>query len=637
MTQHKPTLRVDRLVVLKGQHRAADLSFHAGVNVIAGENSSGKTTLIRFLAYGLGGEQLSFNQTASSCDTTLVQLSANGSPLTLRREVSTRQQQPIAIFWGPMDKALVAGIEQWELYPFRRSDSKLSFSQVVFRTLEIPEFRGERDSNITLHQIFRLIYSDQESSSGDLFRFEKFDSAITRQAIGDFLLGVDDNKIYDLRLVEADTDKRLGTVIAELKAVYQALGRSGTDLSVEFFEQQVASIKHELSAVEQSIASLKSATEAQVSNKTATKEDAELRQRLSHLHLQVSHRKDQQSRLQAEIADSQLFVAELRSRLEAATEASSAAKYLGSVDFAYCPSCMSPVSSDSRRGYCALCKSAVSRDAANSQLLRMRNELSLQIKESEALLEGRRDEVAFLEREIPDLTRQLEQLQRRFAESKQQWRTPLEIDLENALRRAGQLEQELINKSELRKLVVLLQQKAEERNSLNAELSRVREEIARLVELRDSRRQDAYNAVAGMLKRILRSDLPRQSEFLSAEQIEFDFGANRLYVDSHQEFSASSMVYLRHSFHLALLAASCIKPYFRFPRLVILDGIEDGGMEPERSFNFQAEILRLSESMPVDHQIILTTSNIAPLLDTENFVIGKKHTHSKKSLYDRPT
>jgi hypothetical protein len=64
----------------------------------------------------------------------------------------------------------------------------------------------------------------------------------------------------------------------------------------------------------------------------------------------------------------------------------------------------------------------------------------------------------------------------------------------------------------------------------------------------------------------------------------------------------------------------------------MLDTIEDKGMEPERSHNFQNLILGTSKSSPVEHQIIYATAMIAPDLDDEQFVIGKFSTRDNPTI-----
>jgi hypothetical protein len=55
----------------------------------------------------------------------------------------------------------------------------------------------------------------------------------------------------------------------------------------------------------------------------------------------------------------------------------------------------------------------------------------------------------------------------------------------------------------------------------------------------------------------------------------------------------------------------------------MIDTTEDKGMEPERSHNFQNQILRVSREAKVEHQIIYATAMISPDVDDEEFLIGR--------------
>ena len=56
MTLFESTLIVQRLVIRRSSLIAYDEKFHMGVNIIRGENSSGKSTILNFIFYGLGGD-----------------------------------------------------------------------------------------------------------------------------------------------------------------------------------------------------------------------------------------------------------------------------------------------------------------------------------------------------------------------------------------------------------------------------------------------------------------------------------------------------------------------------------------------------------------------------------------------------
>ncbi len=150
--------------------------------------------------------------------------------------------------------------------------------------------------------------------------------------------------------------------------------------------------------------------------------------------------------------------------------------------------------------------------------------------------------------------------------------------------------------------------------------------------MQQRRLERAYTEIADEVRTLLHNDLRRQDTFETAQSIQFDFAANKISVDGHSYFSASSRVILKSSFILAFFAAATKDPEFRHPRFVMIDTTEDKGMEPERSHNFQNQILRISESSKVQHQIIYATAMISPDLDDEVHTIGKFSTRDDATL-----
>ena len=149
MTLHKPSLFLDRLLVHASGRCVYDQVFHEGINVIYGENASGKSTILDFIFFVLGGESPRWKEQALRCDTVFAGVQINGESLTLSRIVSEARQQPVSIYWGGLNEALESAAEGWETYPYRRTTNKDSFSQVLFRSLEMPEVPADDASNCT--------------------------------------------------------------------------------------------------------------------------------------------------------------------------------------------------------------------------------------------------------------------------------------------------------------------------------------------------------------------------------------------------------------------------------------------------------------------------------------------------------
>ena len=155
MIRFEPTLEVSRLVIERHSRPVYDEAFHTGVNIIRGENSSGKSTILNSIFYGLGGDLKTWSEAALLCTRVIVEVSINGLPATLSRDISVEPGQPMDVYGGPYALAMRAPRSEWMRYPYRRSQSRESFSQALFRILGIPEVAGEGTGNLTMHQILR--------------------------------------------------------------------------------------------------------------------------------------------------------------------------------------------------------------------------------------------------------------------------------------------------------------------------------------------------------------------------------------------------------------------------------------------------------------------------------------------------
>src|SRR5690606_35602858 len=120
--------------IYKREHVVFDESFHEGLNIIRGENSSGKSTIMDFIFFGLGGNLTTWRAAAAQCERVILGVELNGVPITLSRYVEPQPLRPMLIYWGPFEDAVQSDLRRWEIYQFARRE-KESFSQVLFRLL----------------------------------------------------------------------------------------------------------------------------------------------------------------------------------------------------------------------------------------------------------------------------------------------------------------------------------------------------------------------------------------------------------------------------------------------------------------------------------------------------------------------
>ncbi len=632
MTMFEPTLAVCRLVVLQNSHTALDISFHKGVNVVRGRNSSGKTTVMDLLAFSLGAESIRWKPEALRCTETLVEVELNGVTACLRREISSEAQQPMAIHWGGLSTAVSLPKEKWERYPFKRSPLRSSFSQVLLEALRMPQAQGDGASNLTLHQILRVLYADQPSVHSPIFRLDKWDSALTREMIGAYLSGAYDDDLYSAQLRTRVVESELSKKVSGLKGIFHILGSAGHTPDLALTNYRISELERKRDDLAAQLLGLKSGLNP-AELKDHESEAVRARKSLSKARSNLAKSLDKLEEIRLEISDSELFIAELRDRLTNLDQSQVTRSELGSIEFPFCPCCLEKVEAvDSGESHCSLCKSALPDGINESQILRMRNELTLQLSESELLMSKRSGESKDVKSKIPLLKEEVKKLSIEYLNITSTSATGTEEAIEDIARSLGALDEEIQQAHRLKSLSDAIEVLQKERDQLQNELTALEVKIETLQKRQESRLEQVAGAVESSMLRLLPMDLPLQPEFSSAQSVIVDYIENSVYVNGSKNFSESSAVVLRHIFHLALLSASTQISFMRVPRFMMLDGIDDGGMEKERSHRLQDIIVNECRKFKVDYQLIFATSDINPGIESSDLVVGRYFNSESRSL-----
>jgi len=632
MTFLNPSFSIRRFKVFQGGREAFSCAFHKGVNVIRGRNSSGKTTIMDLLAFSIGAENIRWKPQALLCTLTLTEVLLNDKPACFKREISKDSMRPLSILWGTMDDALKSSPNQWEIYPFKRSEKTLSFSQVILNSMDMPLAQGEGASILTMHQILRVLYADQPSVHSPIFRNDIFDKALTRETVGDYLCGIFDDKLYSSLIELKQVDSTLSTKISELRSIFSVLGRSGQSENIHFIEQKIIDLESKKNKLYDKLNDLKGRAIAEGNNKNADREKTDtLRKRLNKAKADEVRNSDKVASLEMEVADSEMFINELEARYQALNESGVAREFFSNVQFQFCPSCLSELYSTSD-GSCTLCKNHTPEGSEAPQLLRMKNEISVQLKESKFLLEHNCEELNKLKVQIPELKKNVQALVREYEDVSTTWENAYEIEFEALTKSIGRIEEEINQAYESQKLSDVITELQNDRNNLQSRKDILESLIESLQGKEQSRKVDVAKTVEDIMIRLLKLDLPLQTEFIEPKQVSFSFVDNEVYVNGSKNFSESSAVVLRHVFHLALLTASLNKSYMRLPRFLMLDGIDDGGMEKERSHNLQKIIVQETQSYLHDFQLIYATSEINPAYDDTELVVGRYFNPDDRSL-----
>lgn len=617
MFEHS-TLIVNRLVVTKERKFVYDQVFYAGINIIRGENGTGKSTVIDLLCYSLGTEFKNWTTEQECCDYTFVEVLFNNRQFTLKRKISSSGKEPMDIFEGNMDDSFNDSVN-WSRYPSTRSTQKESYSQRIFELLGLPQHKTDESQNLTVHQIMRLIYVDQVTQTTQLLNSEiQFDKSITRKAIGEYLLGLDDLAIHSLRQKLINEKKEFEDTRGELKAIYNLLGATHEST---LLDAEMLTVKSEIKKLEERKGRISSSSFDDLDIRIKEKCIA-LKNKIETLSSSISHREDDLSFLTSEVNETTFFLSSLNKRLLSLNESQTINEELGNLSFKFCPLCLCKISEHKEPNTCSLCKSDISKENRIYSYIQMANELKFQIIESNKLIEDYNKKISFINLSLPHDKEKLA----RFADEYRNLSQGADIK-ESAISEVataiGFYQCDLLRikeKLDLANQVDLLENK---KTIAAGNIESLERQIEGYEANREERKEKVYNSIEAIAKEFLIGDGGYEESFKRPEVVSFDFGKDKMFVNGRSKFSASSMVVMKNAIRSAIFFNSILDEASRFPRFFILDNVEDKGMAPDRSQNFQRLLVNKCKEYDDDfYQLIFTTSMIDPELDKSDFVVG---------------
>ena len=351
-----PALFIERFIVFRDNLTVYDQVFHKGVNIIRGANSTGKSTVMDLLYYALGGVLKEWTDEQERCTHVHEEASLSGRIFCLRRDISETGKAAMTFFEGETEAALDDS-KNWFRYPSSRREDKHSYSEQLFNLLGLPQHKTESANNLTMHQILRLIYVDQLTDTTKLLNDEKeWDNAVTRKAIGEYLLSVDDLEAHKLRQQLIAANKHYESINGELTAIIKVLRR----------EEQVFQIEQIRADLNESFGEIKILEEQRKTVQNRKFDDLEKEVREKSVRISEELRKlseeleilaQSKSSATAERLDILAFVTSIRERLTSLEHSTITNEEFGEVGFDYCPSCLSELKEDVEEGHCKLCGS----------------------------------------------------------------------------------------------------------------------------------------------------------------------------------------------------------------------------------------------------------------------------------------
>ena len=612
---------------------AYDENFHKGVNIIRGDNSSGKSTISHFIFYALGGAFSDWTDEAKLCSTVFCEIEVNGAVIVLKRYVSEGSANPMFIYMGSMDDLSKVTTEaQWQKFPYKTTENKRSFSNILFEYLKIPIVYGE--SNITMHQILRLLYIDQDSPTNSLFFYEQFDTGLTRETIAELLLGVYDENLYKDRISKREKTKKLESLQTEINGI-KKFHSDKRELNPDYIRNLIIRAEQNKEEIAIKITSLKDKQTKVVYTKNSELNFQKLSRRAINQRREVRKLENEISKLNYEIDDSNYFIETLENKKDALSKSISTRQFIDSLPFRYCPECLSQLAPP-QDNHCSLCKQKIDDEKNPLIAQRMAQEISFQILESKKIRDSRNNKLIEFKSALETSKVELTRLQRDINISLNDIQSFRDEKIDSLLIEKGEIDGLIIQYQTMLETAEKYNLLIDEMHSTEKEIDKLKDSIYALELNQKYLKKLIESKIEDIAIKLLHNDLNREEGFREATNLKINYYDNSIYVDDEKKkFSASSMFYLKNVARFAIFFASMEIPEMRFPRFILCDNMEDNGIEEERAQNFQNLIISTANNYnKKDFQIIYTTSYITEELNKSDYIVGKYYSEDNGKTLD---
>ena len=632
-------LFLHRLIIYTQNNQIAyNEKFHKGINIINGDNSSGKSTISHFIFYVLGGYFNDWVKEAKRCREVIAEVEMNGAIFTLKRSININPDtkkgnpmEPIYIYWGTVANLETVAAHEWQKFNYNSSAEKKSFSNVFFESLDLPIVKG--DSNITFHQILRLLYVDQESPTSSLFLYEQFDTTLTRETVSDLLLGVYNQPLYDAKARKVEADKEFDDVRREIKVIKQFIPNELNLFPAHILQQitgkeaEIFKIEEELIQLQENNRTVKFTHNTKLAFEQLTQESIVQRNIVNDLQEKITS-------LKYEIDDSLYFIETLESKIKAIKNSILTREFLGDFPLDYCPECLSDLKTPELASTCKLCKEPIDQSFGITQARKIEQELSFQIKESKSLILKRDRLLIELQSRMDSEKIKLKQIQTKVNTALKDVKSIRDEKIDKLYVDKGFVDGEILQLRTLLENAELYQKLVKKRDDLEKEIMFLTASIKKMHGQQEKLKISINRAIEKEGLYLLNNDLERQEDFKAAKEFNIDYRNNLAFIaDKEAKYSASSNFYLKTAARFAIFLASLTIEKMRYPRFILCDNMEDKGIEPLRANNFQRIIINEAKKFKADnYQMIYTTSYLPEELQGSAYIVGEYYTKQNPSL-----
>lgn len=237
-------------LILIGHRKDYRVTFHPGINIIYGDADTGKSSILRFVYYLLGGKQIKIDEEiSSSVKYAVLEISINGKPYCISRDIfnPTRDIDVYSCKYSEISNSFP---EKYKSSITKGDDQNKSLSEFILEALELPAVRLKqaptKDSSETARlsflDLFKFIYLDQDDvGSAHMLNIGNHVLETKNREVFKYIFNVLDSGTSEIEVDIASKTQEKTQIANQYSAISHFLSQAEFK-SAEFLDEEISNI-----------------------------------------------------------------------------------------------------------------------------------------------------------------------------------------------------------------------------------------------------------------------------------------------------------------------------------------------------------------------------------------------------------
>lgn len=596
MPDLSPRLMINTLSVMSNsdQQWHCELEFVDGINVIQGENSLGKTTVLKLIHYILGASNVDFVREIDQCALVKSQVSLNDRKFLIQRSLHEGKRKPSI-------QTLGSGyIPELSLSDFLNT----MLLELSIPLNKIPQ-TGKLASiplPVKFSDLYLLMQISQEFGGSELYEMPSKNNDRMQKAIIETLLALSGEDTLDMEVERAQLQAKKQVIDDEIKAYKKLMWELSIPIR-DTIESKLAELETERSIKIQERESLRQQMRGD-SNIISG-----IRTVVIELDRQIAGLLQEIAFLEEKIKEYSLSRNEVINEQQRIKRYGTSKDILSSFTFVQCPRCNQKITDNMRQresiGCCMLCGQDIP-VAQSVDLIKHLNNLSDEERELNKLIQQYENELESKKIEIDKLRNKKSLRDRDLDEQMaENYTSAYVINLETVNREIATIDEKLQQESIWLGIFLKMDEKYQFMENLEARISELDKDIDRLRE-KEAKDKQKLAFIESYLGDFLR-DIFRDFRLAEIDDETYQPIINGL---NYRKFSSVQTNLTVIGYHYALLRYS-LQHSSRYPRFLTIDTPNKGDMD-ENSYNLMMQKFSRLRDIGVPFQLIIATREVVP-------------------------